>query len=94
MNEDTGKLIRRLMLGILILMHGFSKLTNGVGWMDDLQHMRWQDARDWYRDWYAPNNAYVVVVGDVDHRAVFRLAEQTYGRHKAKPLPVSVQAAR
>lgn len=36
MNENTGKLILRLMLGILILMHGFSKLTNGVDWMDDM----------------------------------------------------------
>jgi zinc protease len=59
-----------------------------IGWMDDLQNMTWQDARDWYRDWYAPNNAYVVVVGDVDHKEVFRLAKQTYGRHQAKPLPV------
>jgi zinc protease len=59
-----------------------------IGWMDDLQNMNWQDARDWYRTWYAPNNAYVVVVGDVDHKEVFKLAEQTYGRHKATPLPV------
>jgi zinc protease len=59
-----------------------------VGWMDDLKSMTWQDARDWYRDWYAPNNAYVVVAGDVDHQAVFKLAEQTYGKHKAKPLPI------
>ena len=59
-----------------------------IGWMDDLEHMTWQDARDWYRRWYVPNNAYVVVVGDVDHQAVFKLAEQTYGRHKAQPLPV------
>jgi putative oxidoreductase len=36
MNENTGKLILRLMLGILILTHGFSKLTNGVDWMDDM----------------------------------------------------------
>ncbi len=59
-----------------------------IGWMDDLQNMNWQDARDWYRSWYAPNNAYVVVVGDVDHKEVFKLAEQTYGKHKVKPLPV------
>ncbi|MBA3031926.1 MAG: insulinase family protein [Gammaproteobacteria bacterium] len=58
-----------------------------IGWMDDLKNMNWQDARDWYRAWYAPNNAYVVVAGDVDHREVFRLAEQTYGKHKAQPLP-------
>jgi len=59
-----------------------------IGWMDDLMNMTWQDTQDWYRDWYAPNNAYVVVVGDVDHQEVFRLAEQTYGKHKARPLPV------
>ena len=58
-----------------------------IGWMDDLEHMTWQDARDWYRAWYAPNNAYVVVAGDVDHREVFRLAQKYYGPHKAKPLP-------
>ncbi len=59
-----------------------------IGWMDDLEHMRWQDARDWYRQWYAPNNAYVVIVGDVDHREVFRLAEKYYGPHKTRALPV------
>ncbi len=58
-----------------------------IGWMDDLEHMTWQDARDWYQTWYAPNNAYVVVVGDVDHREVFALAEKTYGRNKARALP-------
>jgi putative oxidoreductase len=36
MNENTGKLILRLMLGVLILTHGISKLTNGVDWMDDM----------------------------------------------------------
>ncbi len=58
-----------------------------IGWMDDLEHMTWQDARDWYRQWYAPNNAYVVVVGDVDHREVFRLAQKYYGAHKVQALP-------
>ena len=58
-----------------------------IGWMDDLEHMTWLDARDWYRKWYVPNNAYVVVVGDVDHREVFRLAKKYYGVHKARALP-------
>ena len=58
-----------------------------IGWMDDLEHMTWRDARDWYRQWYAPNNAYVVVVGDVDHREVFRLAQKYYGAHKPQALP-------
>lgn len=58
-----------------------------IGWMDDLEHMTWQDARDWYKQWYAPNNAYVVVVGDVDHREVFRLAQKYYGAAKPHALP-------
>jgi len=59
-----------------------------IGWMDDLENMKWQDAQDWYKNWYAPNNAYLLVVGDVDHRQVFREAERTYGRVKARALPV------
>jgi putative oxidoreductase len=34
MNESTGKLILRVTLGILILMHGISKLTGGIDWLD------------------------------------------------------------
>jgi zinc protease len=58
-----------------------------IGWMDDLEHMTWQDARDWYRHWYVPNNAYLLVVGDVDHNQVFREAGRTYGRVKSRALP-------
>jgi zinc protease len=58
-----------------------------IGWMNDLDNMTWQDARDWYKRWYTPSNAYVVVVGDVDHEQVFRLAEKTYGQVKAHALP-------
>ncbi|MDR3220402.1 MAG: insulinase family protein, partial [Candidatus Accumulibacter sp.] len=43
-----------------------------IGWMSDLEAMTAQDARDWYERWYVPNNAYVVIVGDVDHQDVFR----------------------
>ena len=50
-----------------------------IGWMNDLENMTVQDARDWYERWYVPNNAYVVIVGDVDHNHVFKLAEKHYG---------------
>ena len=58
-----------------------------IGWMNDLEAMTVQDARDWYERWYEPNNAFVVVVGDVDHDDVFRLAEKYYGPLTARPLP-------
>lgn len=59
-----------------------------VGWMDDLENMTVEDARDWYHAWYAPNNAILVVVGDVDPQAVYALAKRHFGRIKARPLPV------
>jgi zinc protease len=59
-----------------------------IGWMNDLEAMTAQDARDWYDRWYVPNNAYVVIVGDVDHKAVFRAAEKLYGGLKSRALPV------
>lgn len=58
-----------------------------IGWMSDLENMTVKDARAWYESWYVPNNAYVVVVGDVEHNAVFELAEQHYGAVPARPLP-------
>ncbi len=58
-----------------------------VGWMSDLENMTWHDARDWYDRWYAPNNATVVVAGDVNAREVFALAEKYFGAIKPKTLP-------
>jgi zinc protease len=59
-----------------------------IGWMTDLETMTAADARDWYARWYAPNNAFVVVVGDVSAEAVFQLAQAHYGALPARPLPV------
>ncbi|WP_107222283.1 M16 family metallopeptidase [Thauera aromatica] len=58
-----------------------------IGWMTDLEAMQAEDARAWYRRWYAPNNAWLVVVGDVDHQEVFRQAERHYGAIAARALP-------
>lgn len=68
-----------------------------VGWMEDLDAMTMDDAMDWYRRWYAPNKAVQVVVGDVNPYEVFKLAERTFGKHKAvaleppKPQPETPQ---
>ena len=34
MNESTGKLVLRITLGVLVLLHGISKLRGGIGWLD------------------------------------------------------------
>jgi zinc protease len=58
-----------------------------IGWMTDLNAMDAEDARAWYRRWYAPNNAVLVIAGDVEHEAVFELARRHYGAIAPASLP-------
>lgn len=58
-----------------------------IGWMDDLKNMTVRDLRDWYDRWYVPNNATLVVVGDVKASEVFKQAEATYGKLPGRALP-------
>ena len=50
-----------------------------IGWMNDLQNLTVEDLKPWYARWYAPDNATLVVVGDVDARHVKALAEKYFG---------------
>lgn len=50
-----------------------------IGWMQDLESMTVRELADWYQKWYAPNNATVVVVGDVEPEAVYTLAKKYFG---------------
>ena len=60
-----------------------------VGWMNDLQNMTAADALGWYQRWYAPNNATMVIAGDVDAKQVRELAEKYFAKIPAKTLPNS-----
>ena len=64
-----------------------------IGWMSDLEQMKVGDVRDWYRRWYVPNNATLVVVGDVNHEQVFAWAKATYGQIPARALAERKQYA-
>jgi len=58
-----------------------------IGWMEDLNAITVQDVRKWYHSWYAPNNATLVVDGDVKAKAVFALAKKYFGVIPVKKLP-------
>jgi zinc protease len=58
-----------------------------IGWMQDLQKMTWRDAVQWYKQWYSPNNATLIIVGDVDAEQVFNLAKRYYGPVAKKSVP-------
>ena len=60
-----------------------------IGWPSDIANYTVEDLQAWYQRWYAPNNATLVVVGDVQPTAVFDLAEKYFGELKTseiKPL--------
>lgn len=58
-----------------------------IGWMSDLNNMKIDDLRRWYQTWYAPNNATLVVVGDVKVDEVKQLANQYFAQIPAQTLP-------
>jgi zinc protease len=62
-----------------------------IGWDHEIAALTPQDAIDFYRTWYAPNNAVLLVSGDVDVARLRTLAEQTYGRVAARPVPARVR---
>jgi len=60
-----------------------------IGWMDDLENLQVDDLKAWYQMWYAPNNATLVVVGDVDPDEVYKQAKKYFGPLKpSKITPV------
>ncbi len=58
-----------------------------IGWRDEVAALSAADAEAFYRQWYAPNNAILIVSGDVTPEKVFQLAAATYGRLESRPLP-------
>lgn len=55
-----------------------------IGWMSDIKSYQLQDLQAWYQKFYTPENATVIVVGDVNPDEVFMLAEKTYGQVKSQ----------
>ncbi|GGU61904.1 peptidase M16 [Pseudomonas laurentiana] len=61
--------------------------TPTIGWMADLDRMTVEDLRHWYQSWYVPNNATLVVVGDVTPDEVKNLAQRFFGGIPKRPVP-------
>jgi zinc protease len=58
-----------------------------IGWMHDLHTITRDEIYAWYKTWYVPNNAILIVVGAVDHQNVFALAQTYFGNIASKPVP-------
>ncbi|WP_305909153.1 pitrilysin family protein [Methylomarinum sp. Ch1-1] len=57
-----------------------------IGWPADIAHYRIEDLQAWYQRWYAPNNATLVVAGDVRPEEVFKLAEKYFAGLKPSDI--------
>jgi len=58
-----------------------------IGWKQEMEALTTADAIAWYKKWYAPNNAVLIVVGDVKPDEVKALAEKYYGPIPSRPVP-------
>jgi zinc protease len=58
-----------------------------IGFMEDIDSFTPEDCRDFYRAYYAPNNATLVLVGDFDETRALRVISQAYGTIPPSDLP-------
>lgn len=84
-DDQPHALVYEKMTAIAYQSHPYRRPI--IGWMNDLENMSVRDAQEWYDRWYAPNNAVLVVVGDVNPNEVFSLAQKYYGKIKSRSLP-------
>lgn len=68
-----------------------------IGSLEDLKNATLEDVRNFYKKWYGPNNATMVIAGDFDKNEVKKLVEKYFGEikrgpevEKPKPMPVSL----
>ena len=81
--NSPGALFREQTTAALFLNHRYGVPV--IGWRHEMEKLSLSDALDFYRQYYAPNNAVLVVAGDVVPDEVRQLAEKNYGPLPANP---------
>jgi len=89
--NDPQRLMGEQMNAALHLSHPYGRPV--VGWMEELRHIDRASATDFYRRHYAPNNAILVVAGDVTPEEVRVMAQREYGALPARPLAQRAESA-
>jgi zinc protease len=88
--KNPDAVLNEGLLRILYLNHPYGRPI--IGWNHEIQALNRDTALDFYRRYYTPNNALLVVAGDVTPDVVRKMAEATYG--KIAPRPEAVRAPR
>jgi zinc protease len=79
-DNDPGSILQEQMMAALYANHPYG--TPIIGWEHEIEALEREDAFAFYRRFYAPGNAILVVAGDVEADEVKRLAEDTFGKIK------------
>jgi zinc protease len=83
--DDVEGLANELLYKTAFEKHPYQWPT--IGWMQDIQGLSPEDCIAFYRTYYAPNNATVVVVGDVRERDLLLAIRNAYGSIVSQPIP-------
>jgi zinc protease len=83
-DNDPQSLMREQMEAALYLSHPYGRPV--IGWPDEVHHIGRREAQDFYNHHYAPNNAILVVAGDVSRDDVRIAAEAAYSKVPARAL--------
>ena len=84
-DNDPSALLREQLIAGLYLNASYHNPT--IGWEHEMRGLGTADALAFYRDWYAPNNAILIVAGDVETAEVRVLAEHHFGPLAARSVP-------
>jgi len=84
-DDEPHALMQEKMMATIYQEHPYQHPV--IGWMSDLELLTVGDAKAWYGRWYAPNNATLIVAGDVKAGEVFALAQRYYGAIPRHVLP-------
>jgi zinc protease len=82
-DNDPGSLLQEQIMAALYVVHPYH--TPVIGWETEISKLERPDALAFYKKFYAPNNAILVVTGDVKPEEVMALAKETYGKIPANP---------
>ncbi|MEN3930021.1 pitrilysin family protein [Microvirga sp. W0021] len=82
---DPGAQLSEAMSASLFVHHPYG--TPIIGWMHEIETLGRDEALAYYQKFYTPENAILVVAGDVEPENVLQMAERTYGKINARGLP-------
>ena len=85
-DDDVEGVVNELLYKLAFTRHAYGWPT--IGWMEDIQGFTTEDCAAFYKTFYSPNNATIVVVGDVKERELLAKIQAAYGHLEPATLPI------